>query len=117
MTKKIAAKKKYKDLSETFILLWGDRKPIPTREYHFHPVRKWRFDIAWPDIKLAVELHGAVFAAGRHTRGAGMRGDCEKMNSAIFLGWSVLVYTSLDLKIKPVQIIEEVSAFLSAKTK
>ena len=86
--------KKYKDLSETFVKLWGDRLPVPTREYVFHPIRKWRFDIAWPSIKLAVELHGAVFAAGRHTRGVGITKDSEKMNAAIFLGWRVLVYTS-----------------------
>ena len=106
-----------KDLSDTFITLWGTRQPAPTREYKFHPIRKWRFDLAWPDIKLAVELHGAVFAAGRHTRGMGITGDAEKMNSAIFLGWDVLVYTSLDIQRKPVQVVEEVANFLSARTK
>ena len=114
---KAVTKKKYKDLSETFMSLWGDRKPIPTREYHFHPIRKWRFDIAWPDIKLAVELHGAVFAAGRHSRGMGMSNDCEKNNSAQLLGWNILVYTGQDLKVKPLQIIDEVEAFLCAKSR
>ncbi len=46
-----------------------------------------------------------------------MSKDAEKNNSAQMLGWSVLVYTSEDLKVKPVQIIGEVEAFLSAKTK
>ena len=105
-----------KDLSDKFLGLWGTRQPVPVREYRFHPIRKWRFDIAWPSLKLAVELHGAVFAAGRHTRGIGLTNDCEKMNSAIFLGWSVLVYTSLDLQRKPVQVVEEIEALLAVKT-
>jgi len=115
-TPKPITKKKYKDLSETFIKLWGDRKPVPQREHHFHPVRKWRFDIAWPDIKLAVELHGAIFARGRHTRGAGMMADSEKMNCAQMLGWNVLVYTSQDVKGNPDKMMGEVLAFLEAKS-
>jgi very-short-patch-repair endonuclease len=110
-------KKKYKDLSDVFISLWGDRIPVPVREYHFHPIRRWRFDIAWPDVKLAVELHGAVFAMGRHSRGAGMGKDCEKSNSAQMLGWNILTYTNVDLREKPEQIIDEVAAFLACKQK
>ena len=108
---------KPKDLSEKFVELWSDRKPAPIRAYKFHPIRKWRCDLAWPDIKLAVELHGAVFAAGRHTRGLGITGDAEKMNSAIFLGWDVLVYTGLDLQRKPNQVIEEVETLLQTRAK
>ena len=107
--------KKKSDLSDGFMKLWGDREPVPTREYKFHPIRKWRFDLAWPSLKLAVELHGAVFAAGRHTRGVGISNDAEKMNAAQMIGWNVLVYTSLDLKVKPVQVIEEIEAFLATK--
>jgi hypothetical protein len=40
-------------------------------EHRFHPVRRWRFDAAFPARKVAVELDGGIFAAGRHTRGAG----------------------------------------------
>lgn len=117
MLKKIKTvkQKKYKDLSETFMKLWAGRLPIPTREYVFHPIRRWRFDVAWPDLKLAVELHGAVFASGRHTRGIGMINDCEKNNSAQLLGWNILVYTGQDLKTKPEQVVSEVEAFLQTK--
>ena len=31
--------------------------PIPIKEYRFHPVRRWRFDLAWKVEKLAVEVH------------------------------------------------------------
>jgi len=62
-------------------------------EYRFHPTRKWRFDFAWPDLRLAVECEGATWARGRHTRGSGFAADCEKYNAAAVLGWVVLRYT------------------------
>lgn len=66
--------------------------PIPQREFKFHPTRKWRFDFAWPGRLLAVELEGAVWVQGRHTRGTGYTGDMEKYNAAIELEWRVLRY-------------------------
>lgn len=38
-------------------------------EHRFHPVRKWRFDAAFPVRKIAVEIDGGVFVQGRHMRG------------------------------------------------
>lgn len=68
--------------------------PTPETEVRFHPIRKWRFDLGWPQKKVAVEVHGAVFAQGRHTRGAGFENDREKMNEAQLLGWKVLEYST-----------------------
>jgi len=64
--------------------------PEPAREHYFHPIRKWRLDLAWVDIKLGVECHGGVYSQGRHTRGSGYIKDREKMNSAAELGWQVI---------------------------
>lgn len=69
----------------------------PTREYVFHPTRRWRFDFAWVDIKLALEVEGGVFSNGRHSRGVGITNDCEKYNQAIILGWRVLRYTTKNI--------------------
>lgn len=66
----------------------------PQREVRFHPVRKWRFDLAWPELKVAVEVHGAVFSGGRHTRGDGFTKDREKINAASLLGWRVFEVTT-----------------------
>ena len=68
--------------------------PAPVEELRFHPRRLWRFDLAWPDRKLACEVDGAVWSGGRHTRGAGFTEDCNKFNEALLLGWRVLRVTS-----------------------
>jgi len=67
--------------------------PDPHYAYHFHPSRKWEFDFAWPDQKLAVEIEGGIWIRGRHNRGAGYEQDCEKYNQAVLLGWRVLRFT------------------------
>ena len=76
------------------------------KEHVFHPERKWRFDLAHPESKLAVECDGLLPASkggGRHQRKKGFSDDCEKVNAAILLGWRVLRFTR-------VQIVEEASA-------
>ncbi len=74
------------------------------REWVFHPTRKWRFDIAfvggiwkreWP---IAVEVDGATWINGRHSRGYGVEADCEKYNEAIILGWRVMRVTPKQVK-------------------
>lgn len=67
--------------------------PVPVAEHRFHETRRWRFDLAWPDRKLAVEINGGVFVQGRHARGAGLLGDYEKLNAAQIAGWTCLQTT------------------------
>ena len=67
--------------------------PVPEREYRFHPDRRWRFDICYPDHKLGIECEGGTFSGGRHVRGAGFAEDCVKYNWASLLGYTVLRYT------------------------
>ena len=64
--------------------------PAPVREHRFHPVRRWRFDYAWIDHKVALEVEGGVWTGGRHTRGAGFVADIEKYNAATVAGWRVV---------------------------
>lgn len=65
------------------------------REYKFHPTRDWRFDFAWPAIKLAVEVEGGTsFGKSRHSQGDGFEKDCIKYNAATLLGWKVLRYST-----------------------
>ena len=64
--------------------------PEPTREFVFHPVRKWRFDFAWPERRVAAEVEGGIFSYGRHVSPAGFIEDCRKYGEALLLGWRVL---------------------------
>ncbi len=62
--------------------------------YHrFQPTRRWRFDFAWPDRKVAVECEGGGFVGGRHNTGAGMEADMEKYSTAEAMGWHVLRFS------------------------
>ena len=67
--------------------------PKPIREFVFAPPRKWRFDFAYPEKKIAIEIEGGIWSAGRHTRGKGFESDCEKYNTATLLGWRVYRFT------------------------
>lgn len=67
--------------------------PVPEPEFFFAKPRRWRFDWAWPDCKLAVEQEGGIFIRGRHTRGAGYVNDMAKYNAAALAGWRVLRFT------------------------
>lgn len=68
--------------------------PAPETEYRFDPSRRWRFDLAWPARKVAVEIDGAIWTGGRHVRGHGYEADCEKLNAAVEQGWRVFRYTT-----------------------
>lgn len=81
-----------KDDTESPLLLHcqAHRWPMPVQEYRFHPVRKWRFDYAWVEQKVALEQEGGVFRGGRHTSGFGFLKDMEKYNTATALGWRII---------------------------
>lgn len=67
------------------------------KEYKFHPERRWRFDYAIPEHKIAIEVEGGVWTQGRHTRPQGFLGDIEKYNMATLMGWRVFRTTPTDL--------------------
>lgn len=67
------------------------------KEFKFHPERRWRFDYAIPQYKIALEVEGGVWTQGRHTRPQGFLGDVEKYNTATLMGWRVFRTTPTDL--------------------
>lgn len=71
--------------------------PTPELEFRFHPERKWRFDFAWPDKKLALEVDGGIWIRGGHNRGAQIKKDWEKRNAAAKDGWRILYVEPKDL--------------------
>jgi hypothetical protein len=83
-------------------------------EYRFHPTRRWRFDLAWPAVKVAVEMQGAVWTAGGHTRGVGYHNDRDKREAAEALGWRVFYRTATDMR-QPVRACEAVAEAIRSR--
>jgi very-short-patch-repair endonuclease len=79
-------------------ILRGLKFPTPAREYRFDPIRKWRFDFAWPDQRVAVELDGGIWTKGGHSTGGGIMRDMEKSNAAQLSGWLVLRFSDKHLE-------------------
>jgi very-short-patch-repair endonuclease len=78
------------------VLRWQLRaagEPTGEQEHRFHPVRRWRFDLAFPAQRVAVEVDGGAWVGGRHTSGAGFSEDCIKLSTAAAFGWRVLRFT------------------------
>ena len=82
--------------------------PKPNSEVSFYDARKWRFDFAWPELMLAVEVEGGTWTGGRHTRPKGFEDDCEKYNRAAIMGWSIIrVTTTMINDGRAIKTIEE----------
>ncbi len=79
------------------VLCVSEGLPKPTKEHRFHDSRKWRFDYAWIEDRVALEVEGGIWTKGRHTRGAGYLKDMEKYSEAAVLGWRVLRVTPATL--------------------
>lgn len=60
------------------------------KELQFCDSRKWRFDYAIPDKKIAIEVEGGAWINGRHNRAQGFIKDMEKYNMAAAMGWRLL---------------------------
>lgn len=86
---------------------------FPEREHRFHPTRRWRFDFAFVDLKIAIEVEGGLFIQGRHSRGAGMEADLEKYGEAQKLGW--LVYRCSPRMVKSGAAIETIRDLVRLK--
>jgi len=79
--------------------------PIPRFGYRFDLTRRWRFDMAYVEEKIAVEVDGGIYgvgqpcpACGRRANGGhnsrdGYTSDREKINTAQIGGWIVLGVT------------------------
>lgn len=98
--------------------------PEPERQHKFAKMtmgRNWAFDFAWRGYMLAVEIDGVnvrriggqLVVGGRHGTITGIRGDNEKINAAILLGWSVLRFLQTD--VKPKIAIETTMRVLAAR--
>lgn len=89
--KKSAQKRGNTPKTDNFcFLVAANLKVKVEKEFQFYAKRKWRFDYAIPEYKIAIEVEGGVWTRGRHTRGAGFMGDMTKYNAAAVFGWRLL---------------------------
>lgn len=66
------------------------------KEYKFDQYRRFRFDWAIPEKKIAIEYEGMFAKKSRHTTVTGYTNDCRKYNLATSQEWKVLRYTALN---------------------
>jgi very-short-patch-repair endonuclease len=94
-----------------------DEVPMPGEkgEHRFHPVRRWRFDYAYPFHKIAIEVHGGIWTQGGHTRGSGFMEDRDKMNEAQILGWIVLEFPVTALENDPFKCVDQIKRALALR--
>lgn len=88
-------------LEEEFaLILRAFGLPKPERQHKFDANRNWRFDFAWVDQLVAVEIEGGIWSRGKsgHTSGSGITRDAEKSNAAQLQGWLVLRFVESHLK-------------------
>lgn len=96
------AKAKDKNWVFTFYLakLCSDNNlPKPQPEYKFHAARKWRIDYFFEQdgVKVGMEIEGAIWTNGRHTRGSGFIKDMEKYNEMAAHGIFLIRFPASDL--------------------
>jgi very-short-patch-repair endonuclease len=106
---------KLSSLESDFYHLWkrlSKCKEPMEHDYRFHPVRMWRFDFAFPEKRVAVEMEGGAFSRGRHSRGKGLHDDMTKYNEAQALGWRVMRYTVKHLTENPLGVVEQVKSLI-----
>lgn len=104
------------DLETAFDTLWRltSYPPLDT-EIRFHPPRRWRLDRGHVAAMVGVELDGATWTGGRHTRGAGYSKDCTKLNQATADGWAVFRITRDMLDNDPMLPLSLIAATISAR--
>ena len=86
--------------------------PAPLREYAAVPGRRFRWDFAWPEQRVLVEINGGTYAHMGHSTGSGIARDYEKSNLAMLAGWRTFAFdrrmveagTALDVTAKALGI-------------
>jgi very-short-patch-repair endonuclease len=81
--------------------------PEPRRQYGIAlPGGRLHVDLAWPEVRLAVEFDGAAFHSGRDDWQRDLRRDA----ALAALGWVVLRFSYVDISERPGQCVAQLAA-------
>lgn len=81
-----------------------------TPEYRFYSERRWLFDYAYVEYKIAIEVEGGIWmeGGGAHSRPANIIRDMEKYTRANVMGWKVIRRTPQQLmSAETIELIKE----------
>jgi len=135
-------KKELERAFDTQFKALGSDLPKPTVNHRFHPSRKWKFDRAWAEHLVAVEIEGGIY--GRqikchkcgtiqrarkkdgsvgaiirpsygHASFARFKGDAEKYNEAAKQGWLILRFVREDILGDPFSMVETIRSTLEIR--
>lgn len=84
-------------LEDEFFSKWIAAHPniVPTRQYKWHPKRRYVSDFAFLEYFVLVEIQGTFSRVSRHTTPQGYHNDCVRMCEAQILGWKMLYIDTL----------------------
>jgi hypothetical protein len=74
----------------------GTEFTAPIQQYEAIPDRKFRYDFAFPDLRILVEVQGGICARTRmgHSSVTGQERDAEKLNLASAYGYRMFHFTT-----------------------
>jgi very-short-patch-repair endonuclease len=100
-------------VTNLYLLCLAHGLPEPALEVRFAPPRRWRWDLAWEEYRVSVEVQGGGHVRGRHHRPKGYEADCEKLLAGQLKGWLV-VWVTTDM-VKNGSAVEWVKKALRAR--
>lgn len=108
----MSVKRQVNDKAQAFLYYWQifsglDIMPVPEYKFAEQIKRKFQFDWAFPDQKVAIEIEGNAWnvpGGGKHMQDR----DLEKYNYASEFGWSVFRFSPSMLQKDPEKCISHI---------
>lgn len=79
------------------MLAWkcqADGIPRPKLDHLVHHVKQWRIDLAWPTLRVGVDIDGGIWLNGTpHPEASGFIDDMERHNALQLLDWCMVRVT------------------------
>lgn len=98
-------------LENQFASLWESYFPKIKliKEYKFYPGRRYRWDFAAIESKVAIDIQGGIWSRGKmgHNSGSGINKDCEKFCLAASTGWLVFSLTDKMIELQWLEAIAQ----------